>query len=206
MIECFWVLYPMLCELWSFLVLLVGKTLFLALCEFVIPLMLSGESFPGLISSIMHLYLREPLAYLQSSLSWYLAWKLWAPWSLLTLSSISPNEWVCWKLLGIPFPALLSGNSLRTLRWGKQKTHIVYFPSLGNHCPLLPAIQFFENYFIYFIYICIYFIYYIYIKLILYMLVISSRRVNPVSVILSWPEVEFLHTWLLFTLEILIIQ
>lgn len=77
----------MFCELWGLLVLLVNKTLFLALCEYKYYSPQSIQvvlSLPRYFPQIMHWGLREAPWLLQSSLSSYLPWKLYLGLSWLS--------------------------------------------------------------------------------------------------------------------------
>ena len=77
-------------------------------------------------------------------------------------------------LPGFLLPVLLPGNSLQAVSWGNHRAHLVCFLSLRNHCSLLPGVQ------------CL--------KTIVFILsgfsLVSGRRVNPVPVTPSWPELR----------------
>lgn len=131
------------------------------------PLILSGDSFPGLGSFLRSCtYTWGRPSDCSRVLSLHTCPKNSGHLGVSWLSAPSPqiNEYAG-NFLGSPF-LLLPGNSLRTLSWGKHRAYVVYFLSLRNYCPVLPDIHFFENhYFIYFI----------------HFLVVVSKRINPVS-------------------------
>lgn len=101
-----------------------------------------------------------------------------------TLATLAPlDSQLCFLNSGHPlappwFPSLTlwPGNSLNAVNWCNHKAHLICFLFLKDHCPLLPNIQCFKSY-------C--FIYSFW-----FFSCFSSRRINLVSVILSWLEAE----------------
>lgn len=75
-------------------------------------------------------------------------------------------------LPGFLLSATLPGNSLQAVSWGNHRAHLVCFLSLRDQCSLLPGVQ------------CL--------NTIVFILsgfpLVSCRRVNPVPVTPSWPE------------------
>lgn len=55
-----------------------------------------------------------------------------------------PSLQVHWSLLGFPLPAPESGNTQGS-QLGWCKSHLIYFPFLGNHSPWLTDVWYLEN-------------------------------------------------------------
>ena len=121
-------------------------------------------------------YLREnPCRALEFSGT--LPWDPQLPWPPWTPSSFSSIQGDYWALPGSPSCATVWKLSLAR-SWGSHKSQFVYFPSLRDHCPSLPDVQYLENWC--FLYVSSF-------------LVVPSRRSHPALVIpASWPEEEVL--------------
>lgn len=183
-IEYFPVLYPMFCALWGFHSSLAVGSVWV---QVLFPLILSGGSFFGLVSSAHAFTLDRGASCITPEFSCLVpACKLWPPQSfdfqLYLLKAMNMPE------TGSDPPSCISSRKcLKKLSWDKLGAYLVHFLSLSYQWPLLPDIQFFKNYFIY---------------TLSNFLVVSSKGVNLVSVTPFWSEVESFHLWLLFTPKI----
>lgn len=117
-----------------------------------------------------------------------LSWKLEGPYLWSSLSVLQSPLWnsALWTqdamaclgpqaLPRFPISKLLSGSSLHAMSLGNHRPHLICFPSLENHCSLLPGVQYLKS-----VVLCILSVF----------SVLSDGRLNPVPVTPPWPEVE----------------
>lgn len=84
--------------------------------------------------------------------------------SLSLLNSGRPHSSAPWS----PLPTLLLGNLIQSALWVKVKVHFIYFPSVREQCPLMPAAQ------------CLETMFHGILLLFLFCLFYSVRSMNPV--------------------------
>lgn len=80
-------------------------------------------------------------------------------------------------MLGPFIPVLLSRNCLQAAIWGNRRDYLICFSSFKDHSPPLPVVYCLKT---------------IVSNILSSFIVIYGRRVSPVSVTLSWMEVEIL--------------
>lgn len=115
------------------------------------PLILSGGSFSSHRSfPCMHMLFRTWMN-IQETCCRSLEFSFYA--ALTSLVLCTANSWPshitrfmsstqrdCQAPHIFSLPVIRPGNSLQTVSWGNHKAHLMYFPYLRDHCPLLPNI------------------------------------------------------------------